>query len=651
MASLFRPVKVGTTDVSIFVRVVDSTDGTPETGVAFNTAGVDLWYRRDGAARVAITEATLAAVDSAHSDGGFIHISDGECRLDLPDAACASGAAGVLVGGTFTSMVVISTYVPLVAYDPYDTVRLGLTALPNAAADAAGGLPISDAGGLDLDAQVTTKINAILADTGTDGVVLSTSTQESISDKVWDEAASAHVAAGSFGQRLGIIRANTAQAGDATHITLDASASAVNDFYNNQQIFITAGTGVGQGRIISDYVGATKVAEVATWATNPSSDSVFVITPFGSIPGASAPTAGEVADAVWDEALSGHTTSGTAGEALGGQILRTATAQAGGASSITLDASASATNDLYNYNIIRLIGGTGAGQSRQISDYVGASKVATVSLAWTTQPSSDSVFQIIALGVDAATVAAIADGVWDEARAGHVAAGSFGEYVLADATRLSGDATAADNAESFFDGTGYAGTGNVIPTVTTVTTVSGLAANSVTASALATDAVNELVDQVWREAIADHSGTAGSTAAALSDVLTDTGTTLQAELDGIQADTEDIQTRLPAALVNSRMDSTIDGTGAEAAFLAAINAEIVDALATDTYAEPGQGTPAATATLAAKVNYLYKAWRNRSTQTATQYSLYADDATTVDQKAAVSDDATTFSRGELATGP
>lgn len=37
------------------------------------------------------------------------------------------------------------------------------------------------------------------------------------------------------------------------------------------------------------------------------------------------------------------------------------------------------------------------------------------------------------------------------------------------ATQLSGDATAADNAESFFDGTGYAGTGNTIPTVTTLT--------------------------------------------------------------------------------------------------------------------------------------------------------------------------------------
>jgi len=41
--------------------------------------------------------------------------------------------------------------------------------------------------------------------------------------------------------------------------------------------------------------------------------------------------------------------------------------------------------------------------------------------------------------------------------------------VTADVTAISGDAAAANNAESFFDGTGYAGTNNVIPTVTTLT--------------------------------------------------------------------------------------------------------------------------------------------------------------------------------------
>lgn len=84
---------------------------------------------------------------------------------------------------------------------------------------------------------------------------------------------------------------------------------------------------------------------------------------------------------------------------------------------------------------------------------------------------------------------------------------------------------------------------------------------------------------------------------------------------------------------------------------AQVNAEIVDALNTDTYAEPSQGSPGATITLAAKINYLYKAWRNRSTQTATTYALYNDDATTVDHKATVSDDATTADKGEVTTGP
>lgn len=83
---------------------------------------------------------------------------------------------------------------------------------------------------------------------------------------------------------------------------------------------------------------------------------------------------------------------------------------------------------------------------------------------------------------------------------------------------------------------------------------------------------------------------------------------------------------------------------------AQVNAQVVDALATDTYAEPGQGAPGATLSLAAKINYLYKAWRNRQTQTADTYRLYNDDGTTAGQAATVSDDGSTFERGEIGTG-
>lgn len=73
---------------------------------------------------------------------------------------------------------------------------------------------------------------------------------------------------------------------------------------------------------------------------------------------------------------------------------RSSTAQAGAASTITLDASASATDDFYNQMEIKITGGTGSGQRRIITDYVGASKVATVHKAWTTQPTSSSTFEI-----------------------------------------------------------------------------------------------------------------------------------------------------------------------------------------------------------------------------------------------------------------
>jgi hypothetical protein len=83
---------------------------------------------------------------------------------------------------------------------------------------------------------------------------------------------------------------------------------------------------------------------------------------------------------------------------------------------------------------------------------------------------------------------------------------------------------------------------------------------------------------------------------------------------------------------------------------ASVNTEVLDVLNTDTFAEPGQGTPSATTTLVQKIGFLFKAWRNRTTQTASEYALYSDDAVTKDQEAVVSDDGTTTTRGEVSTG-
>ena len=78
---------------------------------------------------------------------------------------------------------------------------------------------------------------------------------------------------------------------------------------------------------------------------------------------------------------------------------------------------------------------------------------------------------------------------------------------------------------------------------------------------------------------------------------------------------------------------------------------VIDDLAGTATGEPAQGTPGVSVTRAEKIDYLYKAWRNKSTQSATTYSLFADNTTTVDQKSTVSDDGSTYTRGEVATGP
>lgn len=70
----------------------------------------------------------------------------------------------------------------------------------------------------------------------------------------------------------------TAQAGASGTITLQSGASSTNDYYNNAVVVITGGTGAGQSRQITDYVGSTRVASVDTnWVTNPDNTSTYIV--------------------------------------------------------------------------------------------------------------------------------------------------------------------------------------------------------------------------------------------------------------------------------------------------------------------------------------------------------------------------------------
>jgi len=72
----------------------------------------------------------------------------------------------------------------------------------------------------------------------------------------------------------------------------------------------------------------------------------------------------------------------------------TRTAQGGGASAITLDAASIDVDDFYNDSNIRLVSGPGSGEGWHITDYVGASRIATVHLPWVIQPTSSTGYQM-----------------------------------------------------------------------------------------------------------------------------------------------------------------------------------------------------------------------------------------------------------------
>ena len=76
------------------------------------------------------------------------------------------------------------------------------------------------------------------------------------------------------------------------------------------------------------------------------------------------------------------------------------TAQSATSTTITLKATSSATNDIYNGMSIEITGGPGVGQIRRIEDYVGSTKVATVESAWTVTPNGTSTYEVTSWSVN-----------------------------------------------------------------------------------------------------------------------------------------------------------------------------------------------------------------------------------------------------------
>jgi len=222
-----------------------------------------------------------------------------------------------------------------------------------------------------------------------------------------------------------------ATAGTNNTITIRASASAINSTYQDLIIYIMAGTGAGQARLIDTYVGATKVVTIhGTWTTNPDATSVYAMIASGMShvqdigADALALIKSEADDALSDVHLDDLI-----------QLALTVNDGAPNAADFITD-SIIAIDNWYNQNMLLFTSGALAGLARYIDDYDGGTKRIYLTEAFPQAPANTDDFVIVGISGSAPTGAAIADAVWDELEAGHVLAGSFGEEVTKQGKKL-----------------------------------------------------------------------------------------------------------------------------------------------------------------------------------------------------------------------
>lgn len=227
-------LKSSSTAKPLLFLMIDSTDHlSGKTGL---TPTVTI--SKNGAAFAAPAGAVTELANGWYKCAG--NATDTDTLGPLVLHATASGADPV--DDTFT----------VVAYDPDDTVRAGLTALPNAVANAANGLITNGS----ASGQLNVNSGVAQANIG--------------------QVAGFAAPATSLGSWLSGFEENTAQGGGASTITLAAAASATDNIYNGRQVNIISNTGFRQTRVIVSYDGATRVATVdRPWAVNPDATSNY----------------------------------------------------------------------------------------------------------------------------------------------------------------------------------------------------------------------------------------------------------------------------------------------------------------------------------------------------------------------------------------
>ncbi|AMX93622.1 MULTISPECIES: hypothetical protein [Mesorhizobium] len=533
-----RTVKKGATSQSIYFDILDSTSttGGRKTGLVFNTASLVAYYVRNQNTAVSITLATLAAANTAWSSGGFKEVDaanmPGIYRLDVPDAAFATGADSVaIVLKGATGMVQASCDVQLVAIDPQDSVRAGLTALPNAAAEAAGGLYTRGTGAGQINQDGNGRVDTNVVN--------------------W-KGATAPAMTGDAYARIGA-PAGASVSADVAAVKAVLPAALVSGRID-ASVGAMAAAVLTATAIAADAITDAKVASDVTIAS--------VTGAVGSVTGAVGSVTGNVGGSVASVASGGITAGSFAADAITAAKIAadvTTELQAG----LATAASIAALNNLSAAQV-------NAEVDSALADYDAPTKA-----------ELDAAVSPLATAANLAVVAGYID-----TEIGTIITNLATVDTVVDAIKVSTDKlddTVEDDGGTFrftANALEQAPTGGSAPTageiadevqtrtIAAVTLVNGLAANSVTAAALAADAVTEIQSGL---ATASALSTVSGKVDAIDDFL-------DTEVAAILADTNELQTDWANG---GRLDLILDARASQASVDdLPTNAELATALGT-----------------------------------------------------------------------
>jgi hypothetical protein len=360
-------IKAGSTDQTIYIQHQDVEGAAPSAA----------YYVRPRSIPQSFLSTQLSSVDAVHSDGKYhlvVSTDDGTLwRLDLPDAAVASGAANVSIfvefsSGTRADRITIDLlgYDPTVANLPANVTQI------NADSTAATNLDdaFDESGGSGVDMAL-----ASLKMDNPSGTALT----------VWSNGGNGNgIDVQGNGTGAGLVMQGGAT-GEGGVIAGLAGGLRIQGLAGNTHGLQLIGIGSGDG---FRAVGGTTGGDGMELDGDDTGDDL-------RLTGSDAPTA---LFGLFDGALTRAKFAADSGL----QTIRSGTAQtdAGQTStSIKLDASASGTPDFYKHDYIYLTGFTGAGQYAICTGYNATSKVATIAPAWRTNPDGTTTFAVLPAGI------------------------------------------------------------------------------------------------------------------------------------------------------------------------------------------------------------------------------------------------------------